>query len=58
VIGKVAHAGVADLERAVAAARRGFGVWRTVPAYDRAAMMRKAASLLRKRADPIARLTT
>jgi succinate-semialdehyde dehydrogenase/glutarate-semialdehyde dehydrogenase len=58
VIGKVAHAGVADLERAVAAAQRGFEAWRKVPAFDRAAMMRKAAALLRERADSIARLMT
>ncbi|APR38702.1 NAD-dependent succinate-semialdehyde dehydrogenase [Paraburkholderia sp. SOS3] len=58
VIGKVAHAGVADLERAVAAARRGFDTWRKIPAFDRAAMMRKAAALLRERADSIARLMT
>ncbi|GAB2900154.1 NAD-dependent succinate-semialdehyde dehydrogenase [Paraburkholderia jirisanensis] len=58
VIGKVAHAGIADLERAVAASRRGFEVWRKVPAYDRAAIMRKAAALLRERAEPIARLMT
>jgi succinate-semialdehyde dehydrogenase / glutarate-semialdehyde dehydrogenase len=57
-IGKVAHAGIADLERAVAAAQRGFEAWRKVPAYDRAAMMRKAAALLRERADSIARLMT
>jgi succinate-semialdehyde dehydrogenase / glutarate-semialdehyde dehydrogenase len=57
-IGKVAHAGVADLERAVAAAQRGFQAWRKVPAFDRAAMMRKAAGLLRERADSIARLMT
>ncbi|GAB7522845.1 NAD-dependent succinate-semialdehyde dehydrogenase [Paraburkholderia sp. 2C] len=58
VIGKVAHAGVTDLERAVAAAQRGFEAWRKVPAFDRAAMMRKAATLLRERADSIARLMT
>jgi succinate-semialdehyde dehydrogenase / glutarate-semialdehyde dehydrogenase len=58
VIGKVSHAGVADLQRAVAAAQRGFEAWRKVPAFDRAAMMRKAAALLRERADSIARLMT
>jgi succinate-semialdehyde dehydrogenase / glutarate-semialdehyde dehydrogenase len=57
-IGKVAHAGVADLERAVAAAQRGFEAWRKVPAFDRAAIMRKGAALLRERADSIARLMT
>ena len=57
-IGKVACAGVADLERAVLAARRGFEAWRGVPAVQRAATMRKAAALLRERAAPIARMLT
>ncbi|MFZ5549671.1 MAG: NAD-dependent succinate-semialdehyde dehydrogenase [Pseudomonadota bacterium] len=55
-IGKVAHAAVADLDRALAAAQRGFETWRKVPAAERAALMRKAAGLLRERADGIARL--
>jgi succinate-semialdehyde dehydrogenase/glutarate-semialdehyde dehydrogenase len=55
-IGKVAHAAIADLDRALAAAQRGFETWRKVPAAERAALMRKAAGLLRERADGIARL--
>jgi len=58
VIGKVAHAGIADLDRALDAARRGFEVWRRVPAHERAATMRKAAGLMRERADVIAQLMT
>ncbi|WP_114815173.1 NAD-dependent succinate-semialdehyde dehydrogenase [Paraburkholderia kururiensis] len=58
VIGTVAHAGIADLDRALAAAQRGFEVWRNVPAHERAATMRKAAALVRERADTIARLMT
>ncbi len=58
VIGKVAHAGIADLDRALDAAQRGFEAWRKVPAYDRAAVMRKAAALVRERADSIAQLMT
>ncbi|WP_077000616.1 NAD-dependent succinate-semialdehyde dehydrogenase [Variovorax sp. KK3] len=57
-IGKVAHAGIADLDRALDAAQRGFQAWRKVPANERAATMRKAASLLRERAPEIARLLT
>ena len=30
-IGKVAHAGIADLDRALAAAQRGFEAWRRCP---------------------------
>lgn len=58
VIGKVAHAGIADLDRALAAAQRGFEAWRKVPAHERAATMRQAAALVRERADGIARLMT
>ena len=57
-IGKVAHAGVADLDRALDAAQRGFEAWRRVPANERAATMRKAAGLLRERAADIARVLT
>jgi len=57
-IGKVAHASIADLDRALAAAQRGFDAWRKVSAFERAAVMRRAASLLRERADAIARLMT
>jgi succinate-semialdehyde dehydrogenase/glutarate-semialdehyde dehydrogenase len=57
-IGKVAHAGVADLDRALASAQRGFEEWRKIPANQRAITMRKAASLLRERASEIATLLT
>jgi len=57
-IGTVAHASIADLDRALEAAQRGFDAWRKVPAFERAAIMRKAASLLRERADAIGRLLT
>ncbi len=58
VIGKVAHAGIADLDRALDAAQRGFEAWRKVSAYERAVLMRKAAALVRERADSIAQLMT
>lgn len=57
-IGKVAHAGIADLDRALEAAQRGFQAWRKIPANERAATMRKAAALVRERAPEIARLLT
>ncbi len=57
-IGQVAHAGTADLDRALAAAQRGFEAWRKLSAHERAGVMRKAAGLLRERADAIARLLT
>src|SRR6478609_2348109 len=57
-IGRVAQAGKADLDRALEAAQKGFEVWRDMPAADRAKIMRKAASLIRERANEIAPLLT
>ena len=58
VIGQVAHAEQADLDEALEAAERGFAAWRKVSAYERSKVMRKAADILRSRADAIARLMT
>ncbi|KAA6182893.1 NAD-dependent succinate-semialdehyde dehydrogenase [Thiohalocapsa marina] len=57
-IGRVAHAGIADLDRALAAAQQGFDTWRDMPAIERAKIMRRAAGLFRERADQVARLLT
>jgi succinate-semialdehyde dehydrogenase/glutarate-semialdehyde dehydrogenase len=57
-IGRLAHAGVADLERAAQAAQKGFEIWRDTPANERSAIMRKAAALMRERAPQIAELLT
>ena len=58
VNGTVAHAERADLDRALAAAERGFHIWRRTSAYDRSKLLRRAADLLRSRADEIATLMT
>ena len=57
-IGTVPHAAISDLDRALEAADKGFKTWRKISAYDRSKIMRKAADLLRERADHIARLLT
>jgi succinate-semialdehyde dehydrogenase/glutarate-semialdehyde dehydrogenase len=57
-IGKVACAATVDLDRALAAAQRGFETWRKTSAHERSAVMRRAAALLRERADSVARLLT
>jgi len=49
------HASMADLDRALEAAKKGFAVWRAVSAYDRAKIMRKAADLMRERYDAISK---
>ena len=57
-IGTVAHAERADLDRALEAVAKGFKVWRKTSAFDRSKIMRKAANLLRERAEAIAPLMT
>jgi succinate-semialdehyde dehydrogenase/glutarate-semialdehyde dehydrogenase len=58
VIGTVAHAERADLNRALEAAAAGFTAWKRVSIYDRSKILRKAAELLRERAGTIAPLLT
>ncbi|ANS43126.1 NAD-dependent succinate-semialdehyde dehydrogenase [Serratia inhibens] len=58
VIGNVAHAAQADLDLALAATERGFKLWRDTSAYQRTILMRKAAALLRERAESIAAIMT
>jgi len=57
-IGTVAHAGIADLDLALAATQRGFAQWSATGVLDRAGLMRRAATLLRSRADDIAPIMT
>lgn len=57
-IGTLAHARRADLDLAVAAAQKGFEIWRKVSAFERYKRMQKAANLIRERADTIAALMT
>ena len=57
-IGRVAHATTVDLDRALAAAQKGFEVWRDMPPIERNKIMRKAAGLMRERAGDIAALLT
>jgi len=58
VIGRVPHASHADLERALAAAERGFLVWRDTPIADRTRILKTAARLLRERAGEVGRIMT
>ena len=57
-IGRVAHAGLPDLDAALAAAQRGFETWRDLPAIERSKTMRRAAALVRDRAGAIASVLT
>ena len=58
VLGRVSHAGRDDLDPALEAAARGFAAWRRVSAFERSKVMRRAAELIRDRAEDIARLMT
>ena len=51
-------ASVADLDAALAAAARGYKVWRATSVDGRSAVLAKAAALLRERADRIATIAT
>jgi succinate-semialdehyde dehydrogenase/glutarate-semialdehyde dehydrogenase len=57
-IGQLPVAEKADLDRALAAADKGFKAWKKVSAFDRYKLMRKAADILRSRADDIAKIMT
>lgn len=58
VIGRHAMATSADLDEALAAAQRGFALWRETPPISRSQILRKAATLILDRLDTLAtRLT-
>ncbi|MDH4376086.1 MAG: NAD-dependent succinate-semialdehyde dehydrogenase [Ramlibacter sp.] len=57
-IGRVSHAGRADLDKALVATAKGFAVWRDLAPVERARIMRRAAALMRERAEGIAQLLT
>jgi succinate-semialdehyde dehydrogenase/glutarate-semialdehyde dehydrogenase len=58
VLAHLPHASKADLDEALAAAAKGFQVWKNTTAYDRGKIMHKAADLLRERADFVAKVQT
>ena len=58
VLGHVPLAETEDLDRALQAAERGFREWRDTPIEARAAIMRRAAGLIRARAEQIGRVMT
>jgi succinate-semialdehyde dehydrogenase / glutarate-semialdehyde dehydrogenase len=57
-IAEVPMATPADLDAALAAAETGFALWRSTPVEQRAAVLKKAAALIRERAEAIATLLT
>lgn len=57
-IAKLGHANKADLDKALAAAQKGYETWRKVSAFERGKILKKAADLLRSRVDEIAKVLT
>lgn len=57
-IASLGFASPADLDLALAAAARGFEVWRKTSAYERSKILRRAADLVRERSQAIAELIT
>jgi succinate-semialdehyde dehydrogenase / glutarate-semialdehyde dehydrogenase len=58
VLAHLPHASSADLDAALAAAEKGFALWKTTSAFDRSKIMRKAADLLRERYDHVSKVQT
>ncbi len=58
VLGRVPVATPDDIDEALEAARRSFPGWRDTPALERAAILRRAASLMRERTPLLAWLIT
>ncbi|WP_414708377.1 NAD-dependent succinate-semialdehyde dehydrogenase [Ramlibacter sp.] len=56
ILGWIPVAAAADLDAALASAQAGFELWRRTSPWDRAAVLRKAADLIRSREQEIGRL--
>ena len=57
IVANVPFGGAADAGRAIDAAQRAFPAWRARTAYERGAILRRAADLMRGRAEQLAELT-
>ena len=57
-VGKVAVAQISDLDEALDAANAAFKLWRNTPPFARYKIMRRAADLVRERADSVAKIMT
>lgn len=56
VVGTIPSATVEDLDAALASAERGFERWRRVQPWERGALIRRTADIIRERVDDIARI--
>ena len=58
VIGKASKASPLDVDKALKSAEKGFAVWRKFSPWDRAAIIRKIADLMRKKSEELAKWLT
>jgi succinate-semialdehyde dehydrogenase / glutarate-semialdehyde dehydrogenase len=58
ILGDVPSAGPAEVEQALAAGQRGLEAWRRRTPWERCAVLRKIAALLRERSAEVAHLLT
>lgn len=58
VIGKASKASSADIEKALKSAEKGFLIWKKFSPWDRAAIIRKIADLMRKKNNELAKWMT
>jgi succinate-semialdehyde dehydrogenase / glutarate-semialdehyde dehydrogenase len=58
VLARLPHAKRPELDKALAAASKGFKTWKAVNSFERAKILRKAADLMRARVEDIGRVLT
>jgi len=58
IIGKVSKASTIDVEKALKSAEKGFLIWKNFSPWDRSAIIRKIADLMRKRNNELAKWMT
>ena len=58
IIGKASKASVADVDKALKSAEKGFEIWKKFTPWDRARIIRKIADLIRKKNNELAKWMT
>ena len=58
VIGKASKASAADVDKALKSAQKGFSIWKKFSPWNRAAIIRKIADLMRKKDNQLAKWMT
>ena len=58
IIGKASKASSADVDKALKSAEKGFAIWKKVPPWERADIIRKIANLIRKKNSELAKWMT